>query len=78
VAPGVGVAAIADAGVGVAATADAGVGVATADAGVGVGEAFVSSARVVVPPAKARTATVPTRTGKRILWRQFSIVWIVI
>ena len=49
----------------------------TAGAGVGVGEAFVSSARAVAPLAEIRTTAAPIRVSKRIFWTQF-IVWIAI
>jgi hypothetical protein len=59
--------------VGEAATAGTG---DVAAAGVGVGEAFVSSAREVVPLADKRTMTVPARANERIFVTQFNIVWV--
>jgi hypothetical protein len=47
-----------------------------AAAGVGVGEAFVSSAREAVPLADKRTITVPARANERIFVTQFNIVWV--
>ena len=44
----------------------------------GVGEAFVSSASEVAPLAESKNNNSPDRLSKRILLRQFSIVWIVI
>ena len=59
---------------GVAAVAGAAVAAGAAGAGVGLGEAFVSSAREVAPVAETRTTTAPTKANKRIFSMHFIIV----